>query len=132
MADSNSLNQFIIVGFVGQDPELKTAKDPNRKFLILDVATQERYRGREKPKVVWHRLQIWGTKLAPWAAGAVKKGMQICAKGRLDTRFVGPQGDRVRIVDLKVEEFVLLRKKAPEPDQAGPVPGSAPAKKDPY
>lgn len=132
MADSNSINQFIIVGFVGQDPELKTAKDPSRKFLILDVATQERYKGREKPKVVWHRLQIWGTKMAPWAAGAVKKGMQIAAKGRLDTRFVGPQDDRVRIVDLKVEEFVLLRKKAPEPDQDTPVAEPTVVKKDPY
>jgi len=138
MADSNSLNEFTVLGFVGKDPTLVQCKDPTKKFCALDIATQERYKGREQPKVTWHHVQIWGTKMAPWAAGAVKKGMQVLVKGKMAQRqfkYYDSEGREhmKEFTEFKVEEFIILRQKktADEPKETTPNPPPV-QQKDPY
>jgi len=116
MADSNSLNEFTFLGFVGKDPELIQCKDPSRKFCIIDIATQEKYKGRDKPRVTWHQVQLWGTQLAPWAVNMVKKGMQIVVKGKVSTRefkYWDQDGREhiKKIPEFKGETFTILRQK---------------------
>jgi len=120
--DSNSLNSFVILGFVGQDARGFTAKKTSRKFTVIDICTQEKYRNKPKPKPVWHQVQIWGTLMAPWAERAVKTGMMVLAKGRMDNHFVRCAGQgcnqKQMVVDFKVEEFIILRgKKLEDPAQ---------------
>ena len=147
MADSNSLNSFTFIGFVGQDAKGFTSKKTSRKFVVVDICTQEKYRNKPDPKIVWHKVQIWGTKMAPWAEGAIKKGMMVLAKGRIDYHFIRDQGGYKQMVtDFKVEELVTLRSKKiedPAPAQATetrvqttPIPAAgftpAPVEEDPY
>ncbi len=134
--DSNSLNSFTILGFVGQDARPYTSKKKSRKFVIIDICTQEKYKNKENPKPVWHKVQIWGTKMAPWAEGAVKRGMMVCAKGRMDNHHIrDSEGVKQMITDFKVEDFIILRGKKLE-DQAqvseAPVQTVPIVEEDPY
>ncbi|HEC60744.1 hypothetical protein LCGC14_0460940 [marine sediment metagenome] len=130
--DTNSLNSFTILGFVGQDARGYTSKKASRKFTVIDICTQEKYKNKPDPKIVWHKVQIWGTKMAPWAERAVKRGMMVLAKGRTDNHFIikkcavcGAE-QKEMITDYKVEEFIILRgKKLEDPATAGPAPAAA-------
>ncbi len=139
--DSNSLNSFIILGFVGQDARGYTSKKRSRKFTIVDICTQEKYKNKEKPKPVWHKVQIWGTLMAPWAEKAVKRGMMVLARGRIDNHFIRDnEGVKQMITDFKVEDFIILRSKKLEdqpqvseaPAQTAPTQDHPIVEEDPY
>ena len=141
MADSNSLNSFTLLGFVGQDAQGFTSKKTSRKFTIIDICTQERYKNKPEPKIVWHKVQIWGTKMAPWAERSVKKGMMVLAKGRTDDHYImkkcavcGAESKEM-ITDYKVEEFIILRGKKledPPPAVKAQVQTAPIVEEDPY
>ena len=135
--DSNSLNTFTILGFVGQDAKGYTSKKNSRKFTIIDICTQEKYRNKPKPKKVWHHVQIWGTLMAPWAEKAVKEGMMTVSRGRLDYHYLQCEcGKKYETTDLKVEEFIILRGKkytvTPAPAPETPVQTAPIVEEDPY
>lgn len=136
MADSNSLNSFTILGFVGKDARAFKTKSKQRKFTVIDICTQELYKGTSEPKIVWHQVQIWGTLMAPWAAGAVKRGMMVLSRGRIDYQYqeitdMEGKVHRIKISNFKVETFIILRsKKLEEPDET-PAQATEPVP-DPY
>jgi len=140
MADSNSLNKFQILGFVGKDPELIQCRDPGRKFCIIDIATQEKYKGRDTPRVTWHYIQVWGTMLAPWCSTNVKKGMQICVEGKISRRkftYYTRDGkeEYIMVADFKAETVTKLyqKKNSNEPQDQEPAPDPQPdQQQDPY
>lgn len=112
MADSNSLNSFTLLGFAGKDAQSYITKKKSRRFTVVDIATQEKYRDVIEPKIRFFQVQIWGTKMAPWAAEAVKKGMMVLAQGRMDYHFItDEEGHKQKVIDFKVETFNILRGK---------------------
>ena len=90
---SGSVNKVIIVGRLGQDPEVRTIEN-GTKVVNLSVATSERWTdkatGEKKEKADWHRVTIWGTRdndgLAGIAEKYLKKGHQVYLSGKLQTR----------------------------------------------
>lgn len=82
-----SVNKVIIVGHLGQDPELKYTKE-NLPVTNISVATNEKWKdkqGNQHEKTEWHRLIIWG-KQAENAAQYLKKGSQAYFEGKLETQ----------------------------------------------
>lgn len=82
------VNKVIIVGNLGQDPEVRTMPSGD-SVANLSVATSESWKdkntGEQKEKTEWHRVAIFG-KLAEIAGEYLKKGSQVYLEGKLQTR----------------------------------------------
>jgi len=83
----NSVNKVLLVGRIGQKPELKYL--PNQTALTnISVATSESFKGADgtnQDKTEWHRIVIFG-KTAEFVANYLDKGNLIYVDGRLQTR----------------------------------------------
>ena len=82
------VNKGIIVGNLGNDPEMRTM--PNGEAVAnISVATSESWTdkntGEKKEVTEWHRIVIY-RKLAEIAAQYLRKGSQVYIEGRLKTR----------------------------------------------
>ncbi|QHR68074.1 single-stranded DNA-binding protein [Escherichia phage sortregn] len=85
---SRGVNKVILVGNLGQDPEVKYM--PNGGAVAnITVATSESWRdkqtGEMKEITEWHRVVLWG-KLAEVAGEYLRKGSQVYIEGKLQTR----------------------------------------------
>jgi len=80
-------NKAILVGNVGQDPEIRhnTAGEP---IANISLATSEKWTnkdGEKQEKTEWHRIVIFG-KLADVVQKYVKKGDKLYIEGKIQTR----------------------------------------------
>ncbi|WP_338558902.1 single-stranded DNA-binding protein SSB1 [Erwinia sp. E_sp_B04_7] len=85
---SRGVNKVILVGNLGQDPEVRYM--PNGGAVAnITLATSESWRdkqtGETKEKTEWHRVVLFG-KLAEVAGEYLKKGSQVYIEGALQTR----------------------------------------------
>ncbi|WJV63464.1 single-stranded DNA-binding protein [Pectobacteriaceae bacterium CE70] len=85
---SRGVNKVILVGFLGQDPEIRYI--PNGTAVAnFSLATAETWRdkqtGEEKERTEWHRVVMFG-KLAEIAGEYLRKGSQVYIEGQLQTR----------------------------------------------
>jgi len=85
---SRGVNKVILVGNLGQDPEIRYM--PNGGAVAnITLATSESWRdkatGEQKEKTEWHRVVLFG-KLAEVAGEYLKKGSQVYIEGALQTR----------------------------------------------
>ncbi len=82
------VNRVIIIGHLGNDPEIRTM--PNGEQVAnITVATSESWTdkntGERKEAVEWHRIVLY-RRLAEIAAQYLHKGSQVYIEGRLKTR----------------------------------------------
>ncbi|WP_147194095.1 single-stranded DNA-binding protein SSB1 [Pantoea sp. MBD-2R] len=85
---SRGVNKVILVGNLGQDPEVRYM--PNGGAVAnITLATSESWRdkqtGETKEKTEWHRVVLFG-KLAEVAGEYLRKGSQVYIEGALQTR----------------------------------------------
>lgn len=85
---SRGVNKVIIVGRLGQDPEVRYAPS-GAAFANMTVATSEQWRdkqtGEQKEQTEWHRVVLSG-KLAEIAGEYLRKGSEVYLEGKLRTR----------------------------------------------
>ena len=82
-----SVNKVIVLGRLGQDPELKHTAGGS-PVTNLSVATNESWvdkQGQKQERTEWHRVVVWG-KLAELCNQYLAKGRQVYVEGRLQTR----------------------------------------------
>ena len=82
------VNRVIIIGHLGNDPEIRTM--PNGEQVAnITVATSESWTdkntGERKEQVEWHRIVLY-RRLAEIAGQYLHKGSQVYIEGRLKTR----------------------------------------------
>lgn len=82
------INKVIIVGNLGNDPEIRTM--PNGEQVAnITVATSESWTdkntGEKKTQTEWHRIVLY-RRLAEIAGQYLTKGSQVYIEGRLKTR----------------------------------------------
>ena len=82
------INKVIIVGNLGNDPEIRTM--PNGEQIAnISVATSESWTdkntGEKKTQTEWHRIVLY-RRLAEIAGQYLTKGSQVYIEGRLKTR----------------------------------------------
>lgn len=86
---SGSLNRVMLIGNLGQDPEIKTFSDGGR-VANLSIATSETWRdkqsGERKERVEWHRVNVWGDGLVGVIEKYCRKGDKLYIEGQLQTR----------------------------------------------
>lgn len=82
-----SVNKVIILGRLGQDPELKYTPS-GAAVCNFSLATSESWTdkaGQKQEKTEWHRIVVWG-KLAELCNQYLAKGRQAFVEGKLQTR----------------------------------------------
>ena len=83
-----SVNKVIILGRLGQDPELKHTPS-GAAVCNFSLATSETWNdkssGQKQEKTEWHRVVVWG-KLAELCNQYLAKGRQAFVEGKLQTR----------------------------------------------
>jgi single-strand DNA-binding protein len=85
---SRGVNKAIIVGTLGQDPEVRYTASGSA-VANISVATNENWKDRNtgemQERTEWHRIVLFG-KLAEIAQQYLKKGSQAYFEGRIQTR----------------------------------------------
>lgn len=85
---SRGVNKVILVGNLGQDPEVRYTPSGSAVANIT-LATSESWRdkqtGENKEVTEWHRVVLFG-KLAEVAGEYLRKGSQVYIEGQLRTR----------------------------------------------
>lgn len=84
-----AINKVILVGNIGQDPEIRTTSD-GREIANFSLATTESWKdkmsGEKREKTEWHRVVIFSQGLVGIVKNYVKKGSKLYLEGSLQTR----------------------------------------------
>ena len=84
----SGINKVILVGNLGQDPEIKYTAG-GAAVTTLSLATSESWKdkdtGSDQEKTEWHRVVLW-RRLAEIAGEYLKKGSKVYIEGQLQTR----------------------------------------------
>lgn len=133
---AEGLNRVILIGNLGQDPELKYVG--NDSVLQLRMATTEGYydeKSKERKEVTeWHSVVIWG-KRAEALNKLLMKGSRIAVEGRLKTRSWEDKGGGGKryATEINANNIVLLDSKGggqPRSQGGPPATGSDGAYED--
>lgn len=99
------VNKVIIVGTLGQDPEVKYLTNGNA-VCNLSLATSEEWKdkqtGEKKSRTEWHRVVMFG-KIAEIAGEYCRKGSQVYIEGKLETREWEKGGVKRYTTEIKVD-----------------------------
>ncbi|OLQ88895.1 single-stranded DNA-binding protein [Vibrio ponticus] len=105
---SRGVNKVILVGNLGQDPEVRYMPSGGAVANIT-VATSETWRdkatGEQREKTEWHRVALFG-KLAEVAGEYLRKGSQVYIEGQLQTRkWQNQQGQDQYTTEIVVQGY---------------------------
>ena len=118
------INKVILVGNVGQDPEIRYTGDVNNgtKVATVRLATTERYRDRNnnlQEHTEWHNVVAWRGQ-ADLVEKYVKKGTQLYIEGRLRSRTWEDQtGAKRYAIDIVADTIQLLGRRQDSQQQGG-------------
>jgi len=105
-------NQFILVGNIGQKPELKTSKNGN-SYLQFSIAVNERYKPKDSTEYVektsWFNLVVYD-KRAEGLAKILDKGSKISVSGKLQTKSQEIEGKKITVTELVVLQVDVVSK----------------------
>ena len=122
-----SLNKVMLIGNVGNDPEVRylenNPQNPgnNVKVATVRLATTERYRdrnGEPRENTEWHTVVLWRNN-ADVAEKFIHKGSQIYVEGKLRTRQWTDQTGNKRYTTEVVADTLQLLGKRPDGEQGG-------------
>ncbi len=86
---AGSVNKVILIGNLGQDPEVKSFQNGGR-IANLRIATSENWKdkatGERKERTEWHTVVLQSDGLVGVAERYLKKGSKIYIEGQLRTR----------------------------------------------
>lgn len=86
---AGSVNKVILIGNLGQDPEVKNFQNGG-KICNLRIATSENWKdkatGERKERTEWHSVVLQSDGLVGVAERYLKKGSKVYIEGQLRTR----------------------------------------------
>lgn len=108
---SKGVNKVIIVGNLGQDPEVRYTQN-SVAIATLSVATSETWKdkqtGEPKELTEWHRC-VAHRRLAEICGEYLKKGSKVYIEGRLQTRkWQGQDGVERYTTEVVVKDLQML------------------------
>ena len=107
---SRGVNKVILIGNLGQDPEVRYMPNGNAVANIT-VATSESWKdqqGQQQERTEWHRCVLY-RRLAEIAGEYLKKGSKVYLEGRLQTReWQDQQGQKRYTTEIVVNEMQML------------------------
>jgi single-strand DNA-binding protein len=108
---AKSVNKVILLGNVGQDPEVKYTAS-GVPVAKVSLATNERFKDKNdqwQDKTEWHSVVAW-QRLAEIVGECVRKGSKLYVEGKLQTStWEGKQnGEKKYRTEIVAREIVLL------------------------
>lgn len=108
------VNKAILIGNVGQDPEVKVFEN-GMKTAKFSLATSETYKNKQGEKVTnteWHNVVAFDG-LANVIESFVKKGSKLYIEGKIVTRSWESDGVKKYTTEIKCNSLQMLDAKAP-------------------
>ena len=127
----SSLNKSMIIGNLGQDPEVRATQN-GTPVANLSVATTEKYKDKQgelQERTEWHRVVAWG-RLAEICRDYLKKGSKVYFEGQLQTnKWQDNDGNDRYTTEIKALNMVMLDSKGEsnQAPQSQPVQNQSPA-----
>ena len=118
---ASGVNKAIILGNVGNDPELKYTASGNA-IANISIATSESWKdkqtGQKQEKTEWHKVSAFG-RLAEIIGEYVKKGSKVYIEGKIQTRkWQDKNGEDRYTTEIVANELQLLDSRSDTPAQA--------------
>jgi len=114
---SKGINKAIILGNLGQDPQIRYGANGNA-VVNVTVATSDvwndKVSGDKQEKTTWHHIVMFG-KLADIAGQYLKKGMQVYFEGKINVRDYDKDGVKTYVTEIIASEMQMLGSKADRP-----------------
>jgi len=106
---ARGVNKVILVGNLGNDPEIKYTQG-GMAICTLSLATTSSRKdkeGQQVEKTEWHRVKLFG-KLGEIAGEYLKKGRQVYIEGRLEYSTSEKDGVTRYFTDIIGDEMQML------------------------
>jgi single-strand DNA-binding protein len=106
-----SVNKVILIGNLGQDPEVRYAPD-GTAMASLSIATTSSWKdkgsGEQRKETEWHKVMFYG-RLAEVVGEYLKKGKPIYVEGKLKTRtYKDKEGQDRYLTEIIGESMQML------------------------
>ena len=109
----SSMNKVILIGRLGNDPELKYTPNGTAQAQI-SLATSEKWKdndGNQKEKTEWHRIIAW-RRQAEFVGEWLKKGQLVSIEGKLQTRSWEQDGQKKYMTEIIADNITMLGSRA--------------------
>ena len=107
---ARGINKVILVGNLGNDPEVRYAQSGSA-ITTISVATSESWKdkdGNQQERTEWHRVKAFG-RLAEIMGEYLKKGRQVYIEGSLRTeKYTDKNGVEKYATDIIADEMQML------------------------
>lgn len=125
-----SLNKAIIIGNLGNDPEIKTMQSGGL-VANFSVATTESWKdkltGERKERTEWLRVVVFNQGLIKVCGNYLSKGSKVYVEGRIETRSWEKDGQKQYATEVVLRPYqgdiILLDKKGEEKQSMAAVHG---------
>jgi len=125
---SRSINKVILIGNMGQDPELRYTS-AGVAVATFTLATNESWKdqdGNTQERTQWHNLVAW-RKLAEICGEYLKKGSRIYIEGRLQYRnYDDKNGVKRYVTEIVLDQMMMLDSKGAGQSSGSTAPSAPP------
>ena len=107
---ARGVNKVILVGNLGNDPEVKYTQGGMAitKVSLATTSVRKDKDGNQQEKTEWHRVTFFG-KLGEIAGEYLKKGSQVYVEGRITySELTGDDGQKRYFTDIVADDMQML------------------------
>ena len=107
---ARGVNKVILVGNLGNDPEVKYTQGGMAitKVSLATSSVRKDKDGNQQEKTEWHRVTFFG-KLGEIAGEYLKKGSQVYVEGRITySELTGDDGQKRYFTDIVADDMQML------------------------
>ena len=109
----SGINKVILVGNLGQDPEIKYTAG-GAAVTTISIATSDSWKdkdtGEDQERTEWHRVVLW-RRLAEITGEYLKKGSKVYIEGQLQTRKWEQDGQTRYTTEIVAKDIQFLDSK---------------------
>jgi single-strand DNA-binding protein len=115
MGNKRSLNRVILIGNVGQNPEVRHIPSLDKNVAKFSLATTETYLDKNntfQDVTEWHNVVVWGKWQVQKVERNVSKGAMVMVEGKITTRKWQDKESNAtrRLTEIIAQDVVILRK----------------------
>jgi len=109
----SGINKVILVGNLGQDPEIKYTAG-GAAVTTISIATSDSWKdkdtGEDQERTEWHRVVLW-RRLAEITGEYLRKGSKVYIEGQLQTRKWEQDGQTRYTTEIVAKDIQFLDSK---------------------
>ena len=90
------LNKVQLIGNLGDDPEVKHGRSSGEAFVVLSLATTEKWKGKDglkEERTEWHRVTVFAAGLVDVCRKYLRKGSRVYIEGRIQYETYDKDGE---------------------------------------